>query len=483
MQNEVRLGNFRRRKNGLLASCVVVSLVSACAKNSDDVAPPSALMNETVNTETPVVAPQNQSIDQQLKVLFKQEGVKPLGEFPPPERAKVELGRALFFDKELSGNRDISCATCHHPFLNTGDGLALSFGTGGTGLGPTRIKGVGRQLIPRNSPDVFNRGGAETTTMFWDIRLSGSVAHGFSTPAGLQLPTGLENILAAQAMFPVTSRDEMRGNKDDLGITGQPNELALLADTDFRGIWAALMKRLLAIPEYLVLFDQAYPNTPLDKLGFEHAANAIAAFEIETCTLRNSPWDRYLAGDDTALSAQQKRGALVFYGAAACSRCHSGTLLTDQKAHNIAVPQLGPGKGSGAPLDHGLALETKNLKDSFKFRTPPLRNTALTGPWMHNGAYTTLEAAVKHHLSAEKSLRNYDKYQLDLDIQHTAHLDEKVTASILATLDPLVASPLQISDADFTGLVAFLHALTDADAAAMASQIPKWVPSGLPVAD
>ncbi|MCB0238120.1 MAG: hypothetical protein KDH08_05655, partial [Anaerolineae bacterium] len=111
---------------------------------------------------------------------------------------------------------------------------------------------------------------------------------------------------------------------------------------------------------------------------------------IDAFTLLDSPWDRFLAGDDSALSTDAQHGALLFYGDAGCARCHSGNLLTDQEFHNAAVPQLGPGKGRQNPyIDLGRARETGNPDDRFAFRTPPLRNVALTGPWMHNGAFAT----------------------------------------------------------------------------------------------
>ena len=124
------------------------------------------------------------------------------GRFPA---AQVELGRLLFFDKILSGNRNIACATCHHPKHATADGLALGIGEGGVGLG----------RIPRNSPSLANLGAKEFSRLFHDGRVEadpkGPWASGFWTPAGGQLPEGLDNALAAQAMFPVTSDVEMAG--------------------------------------------------------------------------------------------------------------------------------------------------------------------------------------------------------------------------------------------------------------------------------
>ena len=117
------------------------------------------------------------------------------------------------------------------------------------------------------------------------------------------------------------------------------------------------------------------------------------------------------AGDDTALSNDQKAGAQLFYGAARCSECHSGPLLTDFQHHALAVPQLGPGK-AGEPDDRGLALESGNTADNYKFRTPALRNVALTAPYFHSGAYETLEDVIRHHLNPGGSLLSYNAAKL-----------------------------------------------------------------------
>jgi cytochrome c peroxidase len=424
-------------------------------------------------------------LDRQLQTLLTDAGITPLDPGPTPSPALVELGQSLFFDKILSGNRDISCATCHHPFLKGADGLSLSIGTGGSGLGPTRSI-VGHRLIPRNAPEIFNRGAPEWQTMFWDSRVIGTAETGFVTPAGDDLPAGLDSVLAARAMFPVTSRDEMRGKSGDVDRFGWPNEVAAIDDADMPAMWQALTRRLLQYPEYVTLFQAAYPNVPQSDLGFQHAANAIAAFEASEFTFLDSPWDRYVAGNTAALSSEAKQGAILFYGKANCSTCHAGTLFTDQQHHNIGVPQLGPGKTEEAPFDFGRGRETGIVADRFAFRTPPLRNVLLTGPWMHNGAYTDLRMAVVHHLNPVTALREYSVTQadlLDIHIRETLRADESTITAVLSTLDPQVWPPTFLSDQEVDQLMAFLQALTSPQAAGLMGQTPYEVPSGLPVAD
>ena len=420
--------------------------------------------------------------DARLALLLDEAGVTQLDLGPTPDPTLVRLGEALFYDKLLSGNRDISCATCHHPALATADGLPLSFGVGGHGLGPQRAPAEGRTLVPRNAVEVFNRGSPEWRVMFWDGRVTLG-ADGLTTPAGDALPPGLATALEAQAMFPVTSRDEMRGLPGDVALDGQPNELAAVDDADQPQIWARLMKRLLSVPEYVALFRAAYPGTPVEQLNFGHAARAIAAYEVAAFSFADSAWDRYLAGDHAALSDEARRGALMFYGPAGCSACHAGPLLTDQQFHNIGVPQLGPGKNSSEGLDRGRYLQTTNPADRYAFRTPPLRNVTLTRPYMHNGAYSDLRAAVRHHLNAAGSLQIYDPTALPDPFPATARTEPAVAADILATLDPLMAAPPTLTDAELADLLAFLGALTSPSAVDMGHLVPDRVPSGLAVVD
>lgn len=413
----------------------------------------------------------------QFRFLLKAGGAKPMELLPTASPEMIRLGEALFWDKELSGNRDIACVTCHHPLAATGDDLSLSIGVDGSGFAGARRLGEDNDFIPRNAPEIFNRGVKGWHTMFWDGRVAGYEEGDFISPAGDNLPFGLENVFAVQAMFPVTSRDEMRGQSGDEDVYGQQNELARISDSNLREVWSAIMDRLLVIPQYRQLFGAAYPDIPVERLRFQHAANAIAAYEMSLFTYADSPWDRFLAGESDALSTEAKRGAELFYGEAGCSQCHNGSLLTDQKFHNIGVPQIGPGKGDEAPLDYGRGRETGDSADRFAFRTPPLRNVTLTGPWMHNGAYTTLEAAVRHHLDPVSALKNYDASQLDPLLEETF----VYRSSVLQTLDPLVSTPKSLTDQQIQDLILFLTALESPSAGDGCKLIPDLVPSGLPI--
>ncbi|MCA9213631.1 MAG: hypothetical protein KDB27_11225 [Planctomycetales bacterium] len=418
-------------------------------------------------------------LDNDLRTLLQNAGISTMPSATANDPNKVELGRMLFFDRELSGHRDTACATCHHPSTMSGDGRSLPSGTGGEGLGPDRTIGDGLESIPRNSPEIFDRGNSDWTSMFWDSRVANTNGH-LQTPAGADLPDGLESPLAAQAMFPVTSRAEMRGFAGQPDAFGNTNELASLDDSNLTGIWDGLMNRVLAIPQYKQMFQDAYPSTPEAELGFQHAANAIAAFEAESFTTSDSRWDRYLSGDDSAISPAAKRGAHLFYGGANCSSCHSGNIMTDQEHHNIGVPQLGPGKDESG-LDVGRMLVTQSEDDKFTFRTPPLRNTAVTGPWMHNGAYTELESAVRHFFSPESAIENFDVDKLAEVLRSTVRLEASDIEQLLATLDGGLPTDMGVTDQDINDLMAFLFSLTSPTVDMLPALTPDSVPSGLPV--
>ena len=373
------------------------------------------------------------SIDAELRRQFAQWGVMPIGPMPAQSQALVTLGRALMFDKILSGNRDVSCATCHQPSAGLGDGLSLSIGTGGTGSGSSRTLGPGREFVPRNAPTLLNSG-LGLFYVFLDGRLSGHRAGPFNTPQDVVLPP-VPNILAAQAMFPVLNRTEMRGDAGDVDRFGNPNELALIGDGQYQEVWRAVMRRLLAIPEYLTMFEAAFPGTPPAQLGFQHAATAIAAFQMGMLTRTDSPFDRYLARDDAALTAAEKRGAQLFFGVARCASCHNGPMLGGQGFANVGVPQLGPGAGTGAPLDFGHGEVIGQEFYRFTFRVVPLRNVELTAPYMHDGAYPTLEAVLRHYNDVRLALQTYDVTQLPEALRGTYHGDAATIADVLRTLD------------------------------------------------
>ena len=432
-----------------------------------------ALAAACERTETPT----EPTLDAQLRQDIGRWGVIPIGPVPAQPQALVDLGQALMFDKILSGNRDVACATCHHPSTHEGDGLSLSIGTGGTGLGPSRTLGPGRQFVRRNAPSLLNDG-LGLFYLFWDGRVARFLS---SFNGGPLVPGDVPNLLSAQAMLPVLDRREMRGEPGDRDVFGAPNELAQIADSDSAAVWQALMRRLLAIPEYVAKFNRAFPNTPTSALRFQQAAEALAAFQVAALTKTNSPFDRYLTHDDAALTTQQKRGAQLFFGTALCSSCHNGPLLGGNGFANAGVPQLGPGSPATPPLDRGRADLPDQQFYQFAFRVAPLRNVELTAPYMHDGAFPTLDAVVRHYNDVPLTLTTYDASQLDPALRPTYHGDAATTDSVLKTLDFRLQTPLHLTEGEMGDLVAFLKSLTDPSARDLSALVPAAVPSGLPV--
>ncbi len=443
------------------------------------------------------------------------------GQFP---EAQIVLGQKLFFDRILSGNKNISCATCHHPKHGTSDGVSLSLGEGAVGLARKRHTVADfpvSERVPRNSPALFFLGARQFARLFHDGRVekddSLAWSSGYWTPARDQLPDGLHNVLAVQAMFPMTSPVEMAGQKGE-------NEIANAASLrEFNRAWDELAARLQNIPEYVHLFKKAYPHIRKKQdIRMVDAANAIAAFETVAFRADNSPFDAFLkTGNPNVFSLQAQRGMLLFYGSARCASCHSGKFQTDQSFHAIAMPQIGPGKNDGWDQsfwqatgyfkrleDHGRGRVTLKEEDNYKFRTPSLRNVALTGPWGHAGAFQSLEDVIKHHASPVHSLNNYQLadhvlpaanhiveatgtgsrliYQainpgriLDYRKHETWVLMNTALRQRIANANEL--RPVDLSSSDIGDLVAFLHTLTDTTSHITDKWIPDNVPSGLPV--
>lgn len=427
------------------------------------------------------------SLDKKLKKSLKRNHVAPIDLGPTASLEMIELGQALFFDPILSGNRDTACSTCHYPSVGTSDQLALGVGTGTMSPGKVsffREKGPDRIHIPRNAPELFNKGSVLWTSQFWDSRVA-SAYGSMSSPAGSDLPSGLTTPLAVQAMFPVTSGDEMRGSITDFFDPVKNNEIADPAlDGDLPGIWNALMQRLTNIDGYANptdgLFVKAFGEVP-SNLGFESAATAMAAFETSAFGYDDSPFDEYLKGDRDAMTTAQKRGAILFYGKLKCSTCHSGTLMTDQNHYNIGAPQFGPGKDETG-LDLGRYLVTGDESDRFKFRVPGLRNVTQTAPYLHNGAFYSLSDVIMHHLDVKKSLRNYDpvaELVQGPELSDTYVDDPDVLNELIYSSD---VRKKKIKSSEMADLLEFMNALTAPNIGArLESTIPSSVPSGLPV--
>lgn len=409
-------------------------------------------------------------------------------EFQHFDNRQAEIGRLLFYDKILSGNRNISCGTCHHPAFGTTDGLPLGVGEGGVGIGPERTTGSDKDRIerrvPRNAPALWNLGATQITRLMHDGRISASNDYGnhFNTPAQEWLPQGLNSVLAAQALFPMTSETEMAGSNEE-------NEVAGAANDRLDNAWPIIAKRVRALPGYAQPMINAFDDIQrAEDINIVHIANALAAFIATEFKSLDSPYDQWLTGNQQALSAKQQRGMVLFNGAAQCYTCHSGALFSSQQFKALALPAFGPGRTRAfdpIPRDVGRMGESDRLEDAYRFRVPMLRNVALTAPYGHNGAYRTLQQMVKHHMDPLQSRQQWMQQKVTLPAAPwLAPTDFIITTDQLEMARQRNKVDINIPQLDTNAiddLVAFLHALTGRQAASVDFYVPPEVPSGLPV--
>ena len=399
---------------------------------------------------------------------------------------QARIGRLLFYDKILSGNQNISCGTCHHHDHAGGDGLSLGIGEGGVGVGPERTAGTGddriKKRIPRNAPSLWNLGHKDITVLFHDGRLTqqDTYENGFNSPAEEWLPKGLDNLLAAQALFPLTAQFEMAGNPRENEIAGAIHDTPATA-------WPIIAKRVRTIPEYTKMFTQTFDHIQdSTDITIVDIGNALGAFIAAEWQSYDSPYDAWLTG--TPLPTAAERGRKLFFNSARCASCHSGALFTDQSFHALGLPAFGPGRTrmwDQVSRDVGRMGKSNRQSDAYKFRTPSLRNVALTAPYGHNGAMPTLRDMILHHADPVASAASWtpDMAQLP-DVPWLAPVDFAIredSAEMARQARAVDKRPINLSDNDINDLESFLHALTGVTADDRPMGRPATVPSGLPV--
>lgn len=337
------------------------------------------------------------------------------GPIKPEDSLKVSLGRLLFWDPVLSGNKKVACASCHSPEHGYTDNLDLSIGVDGKGTGFNRqfIAGSEAHFAKRNSQSILNAifNGIDTTghydpaaaPMFWDNRTKG---------------------FELQAIGPLTNHEEMRGNTYE--------EKAALD---------SVVQRVKGIKEYIQLFEKAFSRK--DAVTAENITKALAFFE-GTLLANNSPFDKYMRGDNSAMTEYQIHGMNVFIKNG-CAKCHHGPMLSDFKLHVLAVQE-----------NEKLDAPDLGANNTYAFRTPSLRNLEFTWPYFHNGTTYDLNTAI-------------DFYRT---LSNGATGNPKLTYK---QVDPLARS---ITPNAIPEIMAFLDALNDPN---FDKKVPARVPSNLPV--
>lgn len=399
---------------------------------------------------------------------------------------QARIGRLLFYDKILSGNKNISCSTCHHHDHAGGDALSLGIGEGGVGVGPKRTAGTGdnriRKRIPRNAPSLWNLGHKDINVLFHDGRLTvaDTYGNGFNSPAEEWLPTGLNSLLAAQALFPLTAQFEMAGNPRENEIAGAIHDRPDTA-------WPIIAKRVRSIPEYANMFVQSFDNInkPSD-VSIVEIGNALGAFIAAEWQSYDSPYDAWLTG--TPLPDIAEQGRQLFFTSARCAACHSGDLFTDQSFHALGLPAYGPGRTrvwDQISRDVGRMGKTNLQSDAYKFRTPSLRNVALTAPYGHNGAMPTLQSMIQHHANPTLSVKMWTPDMAMLpDVQWLSAADfliQEDQAEMSRQSAAVTSRSISLSPQEINALEEFLNALTGETARVRPMGAPQNVPSGIPV--
>lgn len=431
----------------------------------------------------------------------------------PIDRRLADLGRLLFFDKIGALRGDNACAGCHSPTAGFGDTQSMAIGVqnndvvGGNRHGPRN---------QRRAPTVVNA--AFFPALMWNGRFFAPSDDPFDNSQGFVFPppegvtmfpahdAAITTLLAAQAHLPPTELVEMAGFTGTAGTIGpefdqfddgigesvpQPDE------SGFRNepIRQALLARLAASPAYRARFAESFPDVqagwPID---FSMVARAIAEFEL-TLVFANAPIDRFARGERSAMTLPEKRGALIFFGEAGCVQCHavagrSNEMFSDFEMHVVGVPQIAPRFGAGAgnvifdgpgeDEDFGLEQVTGDPADRYRFRTSPLRNVALQPAFFHNGAFTRLEDAIRHHLDVFESARGYRAAAagVDRDLRYRLGPIEPV----LERVDPRLTTPRSLRSDEFAYLVAFVRTgLLDRRALPqhLCAFVPATLPSGL----
>jgi cytochrome c peroxidase len=426
----------------------------------------------------------------------------------------ANLGRLLWFDTAGGLHSDNTCGGCHSPSRGFGDTQSIAIGVQNNNLvGPNRSGPRNQRRTPTAANTAFY------PNLMWNGRFSARSGNPFDNSRGFLFPPPeaavrfppldpvVTHLLIAQAHIPPTELVEVAGFTGTRGTIapefdafddGQGGVVPPPDESGYRNepIRQAVLERLNASPAYRRLFGAIFPEVAVGApIDFSMFGRAITEFEF-TLIFADAPIDRFARGDERAMTTPQKKGALVFFGKGRCSECHavaggSNEMFSDFRMHVIGVPQVAPffGVGAGNVIfdgpgqdeDFGLEQITGDSADRYKFRSSPLRNAALQPAFFHNGAFTRLEDAVRHHLNAFESARSYDPVSagVDRDLRHRLGPIEPV----LDRIDPLLAVPIELSPVELNQLVAFVRdGLLDERARKqpLCALVPKTVPSGFP---
>ncbi|NBZ86671.1 cytochrome-c peroxidase [Stagnihabitans tardus] len=310
-------------------------------------------------------------VSKEVKESYRRPLTVPFPADAPYDPRIATLGKMLYFDPRLSGAQNLSCASCHNPSFGSEAPSARFIGAAGVPLG-------------RHTPTTINV--AWVSPLFWDGRAA---------------------TLEEQAKGPITSPVEMNATMSQV------------------------VERLSRVPQYAETFDKLFPGEGLSEGSI---LKSIAMFE-RTLVAGWAPFDRWIEGNENAISAEAKRGFELFIGQGACANCHTGWNFTDNQFHDIGLPGNDPGR---------LAIDPSNPLNEHAFKTPGLRNIALRAPFMHDGTLKDLGAVLDHY--AKKVIQR-------------------------PSLSPSMAQ-ITLSPEDSKAIIAFLETLTEETSAISTPVLP-----------
>jgi cytochrome c peroxidase len=430
------------------------------------------------------------SLDEKLKLAIKTHDLRSLKIRVYYPDKKFILGQALFFDPILSGNRNVSCASCHLLSKGLSDGKQISLPPPTDSLKNSTSKvNIEIDVRKRNTPDLWNRDALPVKSLFLDGRVEvlNSEKKIFRSPLGDSLPKEFQNALEVQSIFPIASESEMSGHFDDVSSKQLPvNHAEKRNDLVRKKIYSSdkakiqdihknILERLLSKRSnptlwqitYRKLFNEAYPNLSINQISIYHVGSALAHFEETAFAANNSRWDQYLDGKLSALSTKEKKGAIVFYGKGFCGSCHSGSLFSDFNFHNVGVISAPIITSSGQFEDLGRYLVTKRNDDMYRFRTPPLRNVTKSAPYFHDGSSLTLREAIVRHVNP---LKIADEFREDGGV--------KMEQRHIQGISPIITTLQNLDNQEIDSIISFLSAL-ESQSRDPTQIFPNSVPSGL----
>ncbi len=345
--------------------------------------------------------------DQRLAQIAKVYDLKPNSCIGNNADTKLaHIGELIFNTDALSGEKNIGCHSCHLEEFSFADNLPVAIGVGGSGSSTDRVLSNGI-LVPRNAFTLKGRGHDGFKSFFWDGKTELISNTEFTSPFGLISSETYHSTLAIAASLPIIARDEF------LGVEGiySNNMLHQVDNAYFMDKYDSasnILNRKIFHEENSDLSEirSEFIKLGVNKIDLADIGNALAEFIKRDFQCIDSDWNDYLSGNLNALSQSQKEGAILFFGAAKCSSCHSGELFSDFNYHSISAPQ---GSIGVSPLsqDFGRANITHINEDRFKFRTPPLVFVGSTAPYGHSGQFKNLNEVVIYHINPIKFLQGY----------------------------------------------------------------------------